>query len=272
MNYSNPANLAVLACPGGEAFADEVIFHLKKIYRHKHDEIIAGLIENYHLSAEAVMERLNFLHDAAGLTSPVPVGGIHHPPAFKVPTRFTLFPNGEIKAEVLESIRGKDVYIVQDVENHHPLVFNEGALRQCLTINDHLMSIVVAVDAVNQAGLTVSFTIRPAARGEKGDAVVTQNPKGGAAANTGTILYAEVAIPANLASDEIYGLFSYNVPVGPAPVPLKLTATLPDGQTLTIASSNHRGGEFTFPYRLREGSVLVLSVLDRELYRVTVQR
>ena len=30
MNPYNPANLAVLACPGGEVFADEVIDHLKK--------------------------------------------------------------------------------------------------------------------------------------------------------------------------------------------------------------------------------------------------
>jgi len=43
MNYSNPSNLGVLACPGGEVFADEVISHLKKGYRRSFDNLIAEL-------------------------------------------------------------------------------------------------------------------------------------------------------------------------------------------------------------------------------------
>ena len=32
MMYSGSANLAILACPGGERFADALIQHLKHIY------------------------------------------------------------------------------------------------------------------------------------------------------------------------------------------------------------------------------------------------
>ena len=35
MFYSEPTDLAVIACPGGEAFADAVIKHLKHIYKHR---------------------------------------------------------------------------------------------------------------------------------------------------------------------------------------------------------------------------------------------
>ncbi|MDR1144082.1 MAG: ribose-phosphate diphosphokinase, partial [Spirochaetaceae bacterium] len=65
--------------------------------------------------------------------------------------RFTLFANGELKAEILDSVRGKDIYIVEDVENHHILEFY-GGVSKALTINDHLMAIFVTVDAVKQAG------------------------------------------------------------------------------------------------------------------------
>jgi ribose-phosphate pyrophosphokinase len=119
MNYLNPANLAIVACPGGEVFADEVILHLKKWYRRRADT--------------------------------APGEGGSPAPRFKIPAEFTMFPNGEIKARLLESIRGRDLYIIQDVENHYPLSFNGGSLKKTLSVNDHLMTIFVTVDAAKQA-------------------------------------------------------------------------------------------------------------------------
>jgi ribose-phosphate pyrophosphokinase len=119
--------LAVIACPGGEVFADEVIYHLKA------DKSLAG------------QQRT------------------------KVPVRFTIFSNGEVKAEIMESVRGKDVYIVQDVENHFPVSFNGGD-RKVLSINDHLMSLFVTVDAVKQASarrITLVLPIYPYSRQHK---------------------------------------------------------------------------------------------------------
>jgi ribose-phosphate pyrophosphokinase len=171
MSYSSPANLAVLACPGGEVFADEVIFHLKKCYHRKFEAAVSALAKKYNLDAPTVIERLNFIGDAGSLAALFPEPVLKAPsPRFKVPARFTLFPNGEIKAEVLESIRGKDVYIVQDAENHYPLNFNEGTLTKVLSVNDHLMTIFVTVDAVKQAGagqVTLVLPIYPYSRQHK---------------------------------------------------------------------------------------------------------
>jgi ribose-phosphate pyrophosphokinase len=78
-----------------------------------------------------------------------------------------MFPNGEIKAEIQESIRGKDVYIVQDMENHFPVNFNDGALKKALSVNDHLMTLLVTVDAAKQAGadqVTVVIPVYPYSR------------------------------------------------------------------------------------------------------------
>jgi ribose-phosphate pyrophosphokinase len=163
MNYSSPGNLAILACPGGEVFAGKVIFHLKKAYRRRFAATVSRLAKKFSLDVGTVVERLTFINDAGGLPSLIPSGtSKNRGPRFKTPVRFTLFPNGEIKAEILSSIRGKDVYIVQDTENHAPLSFNDGTLTRSLSVNDHLMTILVTVDAVKQAGAGQVTLVLPA--------------------------------------------------------------------------------------------------------------
>jgi ribose-phosphate pyrophosphokinase len=91
-------------------------------------------------------------------------------PVFKIPTRFTCFPNGELKTEILESIRGKDIYIFQDVENHHPVSFNDNKNQRVLSVNDHLMNLFVTVDAAKQAGaerVTLVLPVYPYSRQHK---------------------------------------------------------------------------------------------------------
>ncbi|MDR2784910.1 MAG: ribose-phosphate diphosphokinase [Treponema sp.] len=168
MSYSSPANLAVLACPGGEVFAGEVIFHLKQHYHHRFNKTVAALAKKYNMDTDTVIQHINFLNDASSCTGAV----VESVPGFRslrirIPTRFTMFPNGEIKTEILESIRGKDVYIIQDVENHYPVKFNDDTLNKSLSVNDHLMTVLVTVDAVKQAGadrITLVVPIYPYSR------------------------------------------------------------------------------------------------------------
>ena len=164
MNYSNPANLAVIACPGGEIFADEVITHIKREYRRGFDNKIAELAKCYGIEVQAAALKVNFINDAFS-----PVHHFHgsnpvqfRSPRFKMPTKFTMFPNSEVKAEILESVRGKDVYIVQDVENHFPVSFNNGDLKKALSVNDHLLTVFVTADAVKQAGAEHVTLVMPA--------------------------------------------------------------------------------------------------------------
>jgi ribose-phosphate pyrophosphokinase len=153
MNYSNPANLAVIACPGGEVFADEVIVHLKKQYRHHCKRLAADLAKRYNMDTPAVIQHINFINEVVSSLPGVQAKtGSFHIPRFKTPARFTIFANGEIKAEILESIRGKDIYIVQDVENHYPVNFSGGTVKKALSVNDHLMTVFVTVDAAKHAG------------------------------------------------------------------------------------------------------------------------
>ena len=78
-----------------------------------------------------------------------------------VPAKFTRFPNGEFKTEILSSVRNTDIYIVQDVANRYPLRFQKNEPAQTLTVNDHLFSLLMTVDAALQAGALQVTVILP---------------------------------------------------------------------------------------------------------------
>jgi len=169
MKYFNPANLAIIACPGGETFANEVIKHLAHKYRHSRKQTVEELCKRYSLSEDQANLQIDLINKIVTRGSGSQSGnGVNNGP-FKVPVKFTMFPNGELKSEIEESIRGKDVYIFQDVENRYPVKFHGGAVHN-LSINDHLMTIYVTVDAVRQAGaerITLVIPNYPYARQHK---------------------------------------------------------------------------------------------------------
>jgi len=150
MKYFNPANLAIIACPGGEVFADEVIDHLRNKYRHSRSKTEEELSKRYNITVEQAALHLDLMNKIV-VRGTESQSGTEVNRNFKVPVKFTVFPNGEVKSEIEESIRGKDVYIFQDVENRYPVKFSGDQFYK-LSINDHLMTIMVTVDAACQAG------------------------------------------------------------------------------------------------------------------------
>jgi len=163
MPYSEPMNLAVVACPGGERFADEVITHLKHMYKHRFTLKNDVISKRYEMNKDELVKKINFENDID--TPELYIKGDvtkYRAPSFKIPARFTFFANGEFKTELLESIRGKDVYIFQDIENHEELSLNDGTNKAVLSVNDHVMSMLVTIDAVRQAGAAAITLVVPA--------------------------------------------------------------------------------------------------------------
>lgn len=171
MPYSEPTNLAIVACPGGEAFADEVITHLRHMYKHRFTLKNDVISKRYEIDKNELIKKINFESDVN--TSDVCMRGAtdkYRPPVFKVDAKFTYFMNGEFKTELNECIRGKEVFIFQDVENHEVLSLNEGKNKISLSVNDHVMSLLVTIDAVRQAGaasITLVLPVYPYSRQHK---------------------------------------------------------------------------------------------------------
>ncbi|MDE7141032.1 MAG: ribose-phosphate diphosphokinase [Treponemataceae bacterium] len=163
MPYSEPTDLAVIACPGGATFAEEVITHLRHIYKHRFTLKNDVIAKRYDLDKAKLIQDINLSNDMQ--TSELCIRGNtdkYRPPLFKVDTRFTWFANGEFKAELLDCVRGKDVFLFQDVENHEPIAMNDGKNNVVHSVNDHVMTLLVTVDAVRQAGARQITLVVPA--------------------------------------------------------------------------------------------------------------
>ncbi|MCL2800767.1 MAG: ribose-phosphate diphosphokinase [Treponema sp.] len=161
MKYFNPANLAVIACPGGEIFAEEVIEHLRSKYRHSRRQTVEEISKRHSISIEQADLHIDLINKIVARGTASQSGTHKNGGAFRIPVKFTQFPNGEIKSEIEESIRGKDVYIFQDIENRYPVNFSGGIINR-LSPNDHLMTIFVTVDAARQAGAERITLVIPA--------------------------------------------------------------------------------------------------------------
>ncbi|HOT62020.1 MAG TPA: ribose-phosphate diphosphokinase [Treponemataceae bacterium] len=171
MTYSEPTDLAIVACPGGEKFADEAIKHLGHIYSRRFRQKSDVLAKRYEVDRISLVKDVNFYNDLQ--TSDICIRGDitkYRAPDFKVKARYTWFMNGEFKTEILDCIRGKDVFIFQDVENHQVLPLNEGKNMMSLSVNDHIMSLLVTIDAVRHAGaqrITLVLPVYPYSRQHK---------------------------------------------------------------------------------------------------------
>jgi ribose-phosphate pyrophosphokinase len=114
MSYSDPTKLGILACPGADAFANQVIRRLAGIYKRRFDRKSAVLASRYHISQELVTRKINFDNDIQSSLLYIPGNvNLYRAPRFKINARHTYFANGEVKTEILDSVRGKDLYIFQ---------------------------------------------------------------------------------------------------------------------------------------------------------------
>ncbi|MBQ9630454.1 MAG: ribose-phosphate diphosphokinase, partial [Treponema sp.] len=150
-------------CPGGEAFAGEVISHLNHMYKHRFTLKNDVISKRYEIDKDELTKKINMENDID--TSELYIKGDvskYRPPNFKVNARFTYFANGEFKTELLDTVRGKDVYIFQDAENHEEISLNNGSNKIVLSVNDHVMSMLVTIDAVRQAGAYSITLVVPA--------------------------------------------------------------------------------------------------------------
>jgi len=159
MSLIKAANIGIIACPGAENFSEGILQQLKIIYKKRLNKRASILAEKYGLKKDEVIRQINLTADMFGSKiTRNDKGQDYVVPNFQIPVRFTRFANGEFKSEILSSIRGVDIYIIQDVENHYPLCFNGSEQTYRLSVNDQAFLLFVTIDAVLQAG-ALSVTV-----------------------------------------------------------------------------------------------------------------
>jgi beta-lactam-binding protein with PASTA domain len=151
------------------------------------------------------------------------------------------------------------------------LVVSRGPEKAQVTVPDFKgLSYQDALLQIEKANVAVVFTMRKADGREKPGVVVSETPEPGTRmAPTGKV-QVTVTAPA-LQKGYSSGIFMRDLPEYPYPLKVVLEALLPTGERQALLRVNHPGGKFTAPYVLPDSSVLILSVLDREVARVEVK-
>ncbi len=172
MSRFNLQDIGICACPGGTQFAEEIILHLKSITTKKTRFHLHSLKKKYSATSSDLLKKLSFQNDLSSIQTngafAANVSSLR--PDFRVNARFTRFANGEFKTAVESSVRGKDIYVIQDVSNQYPISFHGSAAPQVLNVNDHIFCLFTTVDAILQAGaerVTVVLPTYPYSRQHK---------------------------------------------------------------------------------------------------------
>jgi beta-lactam-binding protein with PASTA domain len=132
------------------------------------------------------------------------------------------------------------------------------------------LTIPAALAEIGRTGVDFVFSLRPSGDGEEAETVVRQEPPAETQAPANSRIKLLVSSPSAVPDGEIFGLFHYAMPQNPYPLALRLEALLPSGERMELINVLYGGGDFTVPYRLPMGTVLILSMLNRELYRETL--
>ena len=69
------------------------------------------------------------------------------PASFIVPTNFPRFTSGDGKAMILDSVRGKDLYVIIDTGNHG-VQYKMFGQMQCMSPDDHFQNLKRLISAV----------------------------------------------------------------------------------------------------------------------------
>ena len=200
--------------------------------------------------------------DLQALAASVGSGGI--PLSLKEP--FMYSHSAEAPGTILEQnpLPGTDISGPTVVQ----LVVSRGPEYNVVTIPDLVgLSINNALTRMQQSGVIFKFSVRELKAGEKPETIVAQTPPAKAVTPASSFLSLTATVPSVLGEGEVFGLFKYTVPENPYPLPLRLEALLPGGDRQRIVTIEHPGGEFSVPYRLPYGSTLILSLVNRELFR-----
>ena len=172
MSIIKPHKLGIIAGPGSEYFTGKVIKHLRRLYNDRYEKISDVLTKRHNMTPEELLRFVILQDDLTSKKIPAgPMPSSYHCPDLAVRVRYTRFANGEEKAEVLDPVRGLNVYIIHDVSNMAPIkTAGREDNPQPLSINDHLMFLFTTINAVKLAGaesVTLLLPTYPYARQHK---------------------------------------------------------------------------------------------------------
>ena len=171
MSIVKPHKLGIITGPGSEYLSGKIVKHLRSLYIERYHKLSRNLAYRYNMTEDEILREVSFIDDLGNKKIPsgkCPTEFIC--PNFDIPVKYTRFLNGEVKAEILEPVRGIRIYIIYDVTNDVPMKINGCENPISFSINDHIMMLFTIVNALNLAGaesVTLVLPTYPYARQHK---------------------------------------------------------------------------------------------------------
>ena len=171
MSIIKPHKLGIIAGPGSEYFTGRVVKHLRRLYIDRYNKLSEALTKRHGMSEEDLLKTVTLLDDLD--SRKIPTGKLptqFHCPDVAINVKYTRFANGEVKAEIIDPVRGLNVYIAYDVSNMFPIKVAGLEDARPFSVNDHLMFLFTTIDAVRLAGaesITLVLPTYPYARQHK---------------------------------------------------------------------------------------------------------
>jgi beta-lactam-binding protein with PASTA domain len=191
----------------------------------------------------------------------VPLLAIKEPPLY----RFSSSPAGTI----LEQNPPPDTPIANPIEIS--LVVSRGPENDKVNVpNITGLTIADTLAVISQNQVIFDFTSRAPDNKDRAGTVASQMPAANAVVNAGSRAQAVIAMPVTPTDGKVYGIFSEKLPSYPYPFQVKLEAVTPSGDRKLLVSMKHPGGSFTVPYAVEDGTVLVLTILNKEVSTLEV--
>ncbi len=153
MSIVKPNKLGVISGPGTEAFTSLVLKHLRKLYTIRYKKLSSALSKRHEMDEAEILKFVTLIEDLNNKRIPhQKATNTYQAPNLEIPVRYTKFANGEVKAEILQSVRGLRVFIIYDLSIQYPVHIFGPDEPEILSINDHLMFLYNTINAVNVAG------------------------------------------------------------------------------------------------------------------------
>ncbi len=202
------------------------------------------------------------IHLQTLFTSTTPLIAIADPPKY----RFNAAPAGTI----LEQDPLPDTALTGPTTV--TLVVSKGAQNDRATVPQITgLTIAEALSVMSRSEVVFNFTDRAPEGKEIAGTVVSQMPAGDSLVDAYSTVAAVIAMPQKNPDGKIYGIFSEILPKYPYPFQIRLDAVSPSGNRRTLVSMKHPGGQLTVPYAVESGTVLSLTILNKEVESVEIR-
>jgi beta-lactam-binding protein with PASTA domain len=120
--------------------------------------------------------------------------------------------------------------------------------------------------AVIAEGKPFVVTVRKAETGDRPGVVVGQAPPAGGQIARGSPVSLTMTKPAPYTDGRVFKLLDTTLPEYPILVDVKVVLRKASGEESVLYQLRHPGGKFTVPYVANPGDVVVVSVLDKEVF------